>query len=223
VILTDGEIHVWRIDFRADDGVDDRVLSADERARAAQFRFDEHRRRYVHARSALRMLLAGYLSAAPESFVFAYDRYGKPSVDGGVHFNVAHSGDVAMAAFSRSCSPGVDVERVRPLDDLELLAARVMSPSELARFHALEPEARTRAFFFLWTRKEAVLKAQGVGLSGSMPAIEVSLDCDQTLATDRSGASWRIWPLDAGDEYEASLAAAAEPEAHVVERVWGRG
>ena len=218
---TDGEIHVWRIDYRDDDGVDDRVLSVDERARASQFRFDEHRRRYVHARSALRTLLGGYLSAAPESLVFEYDRYGKPSVAGGVQFNIAHSADVAMAAFSRGCSPGVDVERVRPLDDLELLAARVMSPSELARFRALPPAMRTRAFFLLWTRKEAVLKAQGVGLSGSMPAIEVSLDRDQTVATDSSGA-WRVWPLHAGDGYEATLAAAAM-DLKIVERVWVRG
>ncbi len=192
----DGEIHVWRIDCGEDDGADDGVLSADERARAAQFRFDDHRRRYVHVRTVLRRLLAGYLSAAPESFIFEYARYGKPSMAGGgppLHFNVSHSGDVALAAFSRSCSPGVDVER--------------------------------------WTRKEAVLKAQGIGLAGSMPAVEVSLGRHETLAMERAGSailsSWRVWPLDAGDDYEASLAATAGAEAKVIERVWaertGRG
>jgi len=230
----DGEIHVWRIDCGEDDGADDGVLSADERARAAQFRFDDHRRRYVHVRTVLRRLLAGYLSAAPESFIFEYARYGKPSMAGGgppLHFNVSHSGDVALAAFSRSCSPGVDVERVRPLDDLAMLAAGVMSPSELARFHALPPAMRTRAFFLVWTRKEAVLKAQGIGLAGSMPAVEVSLGRHETLAMERAGSailsSWRVWPLDAGDDYEASLAAAAGAEVKVIERVWaertGRG
>jgi len=223
-------VHTWRVEHKAGDGVDDSILSEDERDRASRYYSEVHRRRYVHFRTALRKLLGAYLSCAPSSISFEYDYYGKPAIeppsDPRVHFNVSHSDDVALICISRRFAPGVDVERVRELSDLEQLAARIMSESELARFHELPPAMRSRAFFSAWTQKEAVLKAQGVGLSGSMPAIEVSMDRSLALAFERAGetilSSWRVWPLNAGAEYEASLAVQADVEVDVIERIYTR-
>jgi len=222
------EIHAWTVSFGPEDGLDDSVLSADERARAWRYCFDRDRRRFVHFRTALRKLVAAYLSSTPDEVAFEYDSFGKPSVKSSgmprLQFNLSHSDDVALVCFSRSSPPGVDVERVRELKDLELTAARVMSASELARFHQLPEGMRSRAFFLAWTRKEAVLKAQGVGLSGTMRTIEVSMDRCETLAIERSGSaivsSWRVWPIDAGADYEASLAIRTGPAVDVIERVY---
>jgi 4'-phosphopantetheinyl transferase len=145
-------------------------LSAPEQARAARFRFARDRRRFTVARARLRELLAERLGALPGSIDFAYGAHGKPALAGrlassGWHFNLSRRDDLALYAFSRGGEVGVDVEAVHALPEADELAARAFSPEENASYLKASADQRSLAFFRCWTRKEALAKALGVGLS----------------------------------------------------------
>lgn len=145
------------------------VLSPTETARAARWRQPADARRYVVTRGALRVLVAERVNAAPQSLAFSTGARGKPALDradiADVHFNVSHAGDWAVIALAES-PIGIDIEYCRPLD-YRAVGAQVFSIEEQARVdRATDP---SRAFFDLWTAKEALLKAWGLGL-GDMPA-----------------------------------------------------
>lgn len=143
-----------------------RLLSDDERDRASRFIHATKRARFVAGRAFLRLLLAREVGEAPEALRFRYGPNGKPALDGSrVDFNLAHSGALAVAAVAPGGGGvGVDIERVRPLDDLEGTVRVAFTPAEAAPLLALAEPARLRAFYEAWTRKEAVLKALGLGL-----------------------------------------------------------
>ena len=123
--LPDNVVHVWRAELRpcATD-----LLSASERERAAQFHFDKDRDRYVAARSILRQLIGRYEQASPEGIQFTYNTYGKPALEGSsLRFNVSHSADLVLLAFTRNKNIGVDVERIRPEFAAKEIAGRFFS------------------------------------------------------------------------------------------------
>lgn len=146
------------------------LLSAEERARAASFRFPQHQRRFAVARGLLRELLGGALSLRPQEIELAEGAYGKPVLGRPLRahplrFNVSHSEELAVFALTLTGEIGVDVEHIRPLPDLWSLATRCFAPPELAALSRLPDEERVHGFFRAWTRKEAVIKADGAGLS----------------------------------------------------------
>ncbi|HEV8106750.1 MAG TPA: 4'-phosphopantetheinyl transferase superfamily protein [Burkholderiales bacterium] len=153
-------------------------LSPAERSRAARFRFDRERRRFIVARARLRELLAERLDVPPESIELVYGREGKPALAerfarSGWRFNLSHCGELAVYAFSRAGEVGVDVEAVHAIAEADAIAARVFSRREHEAYRALAPTERPLAFFRCWTRKEAFVKALGGGLS--MPLAEVDV------------------------------------------------
>ena len=155
------------------------ILAHDERARAARFRFDRDRDRFIAGRGLLRTVLASYVEGDPGRLAFDYGPNGKPCLSecdrsGGVHFNLAHSDDLLLVAVARSWEIGVDVERVHALADAEGVAERFFSPREREGLRDLPAAQKLLAFFNLWTRKEAWLKATGVGISDSLGQVEVS-------------------------------------------------
>ncbi len=100
-------------------------LSSDELARAARFHFERDRTRFSVARAALREILAHYLGTSPAEIAFVYGDHGKPALAppyGDLRFNLSHSHDLALCAVARGSEVGVDVERIRELDDLEGMA-----------------------------------------------------------------------------------------------------
>lgn len=153
------------------------VLSGDERARAARFRFERDRRRFIAARGLLRLLLGERLEVAPASITFRYGRWGKPEVDG-VYFNVAHSEDLALFAFSASHPVGCDIERIRDVPELPAIVSGWFAPRECAAILDLEPKAGLDLFFRYWTLKEAILKAAGTGLTVLSREFELQPDGD---------------------------------------------
>ena len=168
--LGQGRVHVWTV---ALDGPAERpgrlgaCLSPDETTRARRFHFEVHRRRFTVARGALRHLLGAYLRRSPESLVFRYGHRGKPELPEApeLSFNLSHSEERALLAVSHVAALGVDIERLRPMDDMEAIARRFFSPPEHAALMALAPGERVAGFFRCWTRKEAYLKAVGEGLA----------------------------------------------------------
>ena len=146
------------------------TLSPGERARANRMDV-EPRRRAVAARGLLRELL-GLL---PEEVHVHVGEHGKPYVDAALRFNVAHTGDLAVFAFAEGQEVGVDVERVRALEDAEAVATEVLTPPEREALASLPAPVRDAAFLEAWTRKEAYLKGRGDGLHVSPLAVVVSV------------------------------------------------
>jgi len=151
------------------------LLSSDERDRAAKFAIEQAHIQYVAARVTLRRALAGYLGIDPAAVRFAKAERGKPYLpDHAIRFNVSHSGQLALLAFSRDLELGVDVEQVWADDDPFALADRFFSPAEIAALSALPADQRRGGFFDLWTRKEAYIKARGDGLHLSLSSFDVT-------------------------------------------------
>jgi len=176
LIATSGEAAIWLADLDAAEAGDHAlaVLSEDERARAARFVFDVHRRRFIACRAWLRQQLGERLTRAPHDLRFEYGPVGKPSLSGGaLRFNVSHSDRYALLAVA-DAEIGVDIEQERPLSDMDALAERVFSAAERQALAQVPAGRKAEAFFAGWTRKEAYIKARGEGI-GFLAAIEVAL------------------------------------------------
>ncbi|HEY0170029.1 MAG TPA: 4'-phosphopantetheinyl transferase superfamily protein [Pyrinomonadaceae bacterium] len=223
-LLREGEAHVWRASLEPDAPALRRLwetLSADERQRADRFHFQRDREHFVAARGGLRGILGRYTGAAPQTLRFSYDGYGKPSLSGGAgavppRFNVSHSGGLALYAVTDGREVGVDIERVR--EDFAGLdiAERFFSPDEVAALSAVPAGERATAFFDCWTRKEAYIKARGLGLSHPLHLFTVSLTPGRPAALLRTdddpqeAARWSLVELSPGEGYRAALAIEGE-------------
>ncbi len=195
-------------------------LSSAEAERAARFRFERDRDRFVAGRGLLRRLLGRYLQTDPQAVEFTYSAEGKPALAGafaasGLHFNLAHSEGLALLAVTRAGPVGIDVERIRALSDAAELVSRFFSARESAAFRLLPEDQKPAAFFSLWTRKEAWLKATGEGLAHLLARVEVSflpgesarwLSLPERQAHD---ADWMLHELEPAPNFTGALAVAA--------------
>jgi len=177
--LSDGRVEVWCIDTAAPAHVIrglESVLSADEKDRAARFRFERHRDAFIVARAGLRVLLARFLGRPAAAVTFVYGPNGKPSLpDSTLEFNLSHTEGIALFAFSEACALGVDVECIHPIPNMMDIANRFFCRGEAQELAALPEVEREDAFFVCWTRKEAYLKATGSGLSPALNSFQVTL------------------------------------------------
>lgn len=208
-------IDVWRIDL------DDRgplagllsVLDAREQVQAGRFRFEQHGRRYIVAHAATRFILAAYLDVAARRLVFRCNAYGKPFLaDGGAPtFNLSHSAGTGLLAVSDGGAIGVDIEQCRPLMAPDMIE-RFFSASERLSLATLAPDKKLAAFFACWTRKEAYIKAKGLGLSLALDAFSVECDPDRPARLIDSAfapqdvAAFQFWDVPAADGFRAALA-----------------
>jgi 4'-phosphopantetheinyl transferase len=181
-----------------------RLLSAAERARAARIGDPARRALWMRGQGVLRALLGEYLGRGGDELELVTGRYGKPALGGGqsvsdgvegmpdgvqansaasdsgplVHFNLSHSGPLALYAFTAAAPVGVDVEFVREhargerARDEVALAERAFGTQAARRLRTLDAPARQREFLVLWVRHEAALKCRGIGLIGSREAVQ---------------------------------------------------
>ena len=215
------DVHVWAATLDGDAVHWAKLLSATEMTRAAAFHFELHRRRFIVGRGLLRLILSRYVSVRPQQVEFAYSSTAKPELGGslaanGLRFNLAHSADLALVAVTCVGSVGVDLERIAPLADVDDLVARFFSARENARFQKLSVEQKPPAFFNLWTRKEALLKATGEGIAQSLNLVEVSflpgepaklLSIPEHLS---QGSRWSLHELAPASHFAAALAVASQ-------------
>jgi 4'-phosphopantetheinyl transferase len=188
-------------------------LSADESQRAARFRFPADRDRYIVAHGCLREILVRYLHCQPGQLSFSTNEYGRPSLeDHKLEFNLSHSGNFALIAVSQEHKVGVDVERIRSDLEQDSIARRFFSANEVAELMALPPDQKELAFFNCWTRKEAYIKAQGLGLTLPLNSFDVSLApiepaiLHATRPNPREADRWTLLALDVDPNYVAALA-----------------
>ncbi|HXD33583.1 MAG TPA: 4'-phosphopantetheinyl transferase superfamily protein [Pyrinomonadaceae bacterium] len=193
-----------------------KLLATDELTKADRFRFEKDQRHYSVARGVLRELIARYLGVAATDLRFSYTEYGKPELISPnipqLKFNLAHSGKVALYAFTYVGDVGVDVELIRPEFTGDDIARRYFSATELQALNALPETDRTLAFFNCWARKEAVIKAKGMGLSMGLDQFDVTLTPGKPALLLRTAwdeaevGRWSLRAIDVGSEYAAAIA-----------------
>ncbi len=177
-------------------------LSSEELAQAGRFRFERHRRRFVARRFGLRSVLGGYLGIAPEDVQYRPGVWGKLDLQNrqntSLSFNSSHSENRALVAIAAGGRVGVDIERMREMADYEAIAQRFFSAREQDAVRSLDPEQRVLGFFQCWTRKEAFVKALGLGLHFPLDSFDVSVGPQERPAILRLGddaAPGRVWSL----------------------------
>lgn len=159
-------------------------LDSAERDKASRFIFERDRFRFIVGRARLRQALSAFLNVRPDEVGLVYGERGKPALAppfaySNLRFNVSHSNDVAVYAFSLGREVGVDIEAVRPLPYLDQIADRFFSVNEKNAYFALDPSDKLVGFFSCWTRKEAFIKALGDGLYFPLDSFDVSLVPDE--------------------------------------------
>jgi 4'-phosphopantetheinyl transferase len=201
------------------------LLADDEQAHAGRLGLADVRRRFVAARAALRSILAEYLGVAPRDVPLAASPAGKPHVVDrpDLQFNLSHSADLLVCAVA-SQPVGVDVERIRPHDDVMAIARRFFAPEECDALERLPAHRRVDAFYACWTRKEAYLKALGLGVGESLRQFAVSVDpaAPAILASSLPGddaARWRVSTIALPPEFAGALVTAAAC-VDVIDREW---
>lgn len=218
--LARDEVHVWRASLRPPPHLLARLeahLSADERARAARFRFPEHRTAFIAGRGVQRDILARYTGLHPAALTYREGSHGKPELHGpgverGIRFNVSNSGDMALYALTLDREIGVDLEKLKPMPDGMDIARRFFSAPEIEVFAALAAEVRDLAFFRCWTRKEAYIKAVGEGLSMPLDRFDVAFAPGEearilrTRGNPAEAERWTMLGLEPGPGYVGALA-----------------
>jgi 4'-phosphopantetheinyl transferase len=220
VRISSGEIHIWWANLDVQQEILEllgQTLSPDEQNRAARFHFVRDQQRFTVGRGLLRMILAGYLGYDAKQVQFVYGSHGKPALAaewGGESycFNLAHSASSFLLAVTCGREVGVDLEYIRPIPDSWDFAAQVFSPSELAALKATPVELQQDSFMRYWVRKEAYLKARGMGLLVSLPTVGIIPTAHgSNVMFDVEGEpdaeySWSIRDLDTPPGFAAALA-----------------
>jgi 4'-phosphopantetheinyl transferase len=218
-LLAEGEVHVWRITLDQPGSVTrrlHRLLSDDERVRASEYAFARDGERFTVLRSALRTILCGYTGIESTDIPLAYGPRGKPLIGprkglAPIHFNVSHSAGLGLVAVARGHRVGVDLEAVRASFEWMPIAERFFSARERESISSLPASDQADAFSVLWTRKEACLKAAGLGLAGGLEQVEVSTDPHESPMLLRAPiemlplSRWELIDLEPGEGFRGCL------------------
>jgi 4'-phosphopantetheinyl transferase len=226
-LLAEHAVHVWRADLSAVSEDLAELLSSDESARAERFASAGDAERWRRSRGLLRALLGRYLQREPRSLRFTFGEHGKPALaedaDASsapaerksepvtnaplLSFNMSHSGQLALYAFSRAGAVGIDVEVVRrPIDEVAV-ASRALGAATAERLRTLEQPARRREFLAAWARHEAQLKCLGVGIGGT-----------RLSGSGDAGEDHGLWLVELEMEPDVAAAVAAEHPARELRR-----
>jgi 4'-phosphopantetheinyl transferase len=197
----------------------DALLSADERARQARFRFPRDQRRFLITRALVRTVLSRYAPVPPEGWAFREGPRGRPAIaspaiSAALEFNISHSADLVMLGVTSARALGIDTESIAAREaDIDGLD-RYFAPEESAALLALPPGERRRRFFELWTLKESYIKARGMGLAIALDTFRFELTGERGLTLHMlpglgdSPDRWRLWQLKLRGDYLAAVCAA---------------
>lgn len=190
-----------------------KVLDDTEKARADRFCFEQHYRQFVISHAASRFILTKYCTSAAAELIFTTNQYGKPALRGRnlPQFNLSHTEGRALFAISDTGEVGVDIEKQRPLDFHEM-AKHFFSKIEYELLEQLPLHKQQESFFSCWTRKEAYIKAKGLGLS--LPLSDFTVEPNSALPArlltshfaPEDVTNFQFWNIDVPDTYQATLA-----------------
>lgn len=215
------EVHVWAWALEAamaDLPPHIKILDQQERERMQRFHFAPDRVRYAVAHANLRRILGAYLHQPAASLRFQTNEFGKPELhhsesSSSLRFSLSHCRSIAILAVANGQPVGVDVEEVRPIEPE--VADSHFSASERSQLKQLRDDAWLAGFYRCWTRKEAILKAEGVGLFRALDSFDVSLLPDETaeLLGTRKDFSYP-WTLHDLLPSEGTIGAVATAQPH---------
>ncbi|HWG08535.1 MAG TPA: 4'-phosphopantetheinyl transferase superfamily protein [Solirubrobacteraceae bacterium] len=217
--LATGAVHVWRVDLDAVGGGVLERLSAGERDRAAGIAVERERALWSRSRGVLRELLARYAAGQADRVELSIGSNGKPECSrrggGDLFFNLSHSRNLALYAFSGDAPVGVDIEvmrgeRARAGVDRIRVGRRALGEHEARRLSQVAPERREWEFLRAWTRHEAELKRLGRGIGGTRAQRRPECGCSPAQADDHRAAPATV-ELDVGLQAAAALALARRP------------
>ena len=198
------DLHWFRLEpAGANDGADASLLGKEERAELDELENQQAAMSFVTRRAFRRRVLGDRLATAPQDLRFATNAAGKPALGPphhGLHFNASHGRLGGVVAISDVSDIGVDIEFIRPVDE-RAFAAKIMSPQEKLSHQALDEAARLDSLFAVWTAKEALIKAMGIGLNlNLLPQMSIEQQADATGWTAaklaeplRDQGRWQIW------------------------------
>lgn len=202
-------IDVWLGQFSALSSADYHVLlSPDEHQRAERFIDATVRHRFIIGRGMLRQILSQYINIPPEDIAFIYGTKGKPHIlNHPLHFNLSHAHDRLMLAISPDKVIGADIEYQRPMENMATVARMNFSPYEQTIFFNLPDDEKIEAFYRLWTRKEAYIKAVGDGFALPLSGFDITLDANPRLLRSLNDdvEQWAFCPVEVGAGYSATL------------------
>jgi 4'-phosphopantetheinyl transferase len=211
--LAPDDVHVWQVSLDDNEARFGVLLAPAERDRAARFKFPRDRRRFTIGRGWLRVILGDYLAVAPDVVPIESTPLGKPFLNGeatDLRFNVAHSDDLALYAITRRREIGVDVERERPDVEWRDLAQRFFAPEEVVALTALDTADQRPGFYRCWTRKEAYVKALGLGMQVPLDGFAVTVTGPaaliHTVHDPAQFSRWVLRELAVDPEFAAALA-----------------
>ncbi len=175
-IADPGRVHGWFCDLDEEESGTAALslLSPAEQARAATWRRERDRRRFVARCAFVRRVLGSLVRRPAETLVFRPGRCGKPYLAGGAErdgddgraltFSLSHSENILGLAVTFGREVGMDLEVVRPIEDPLAIAMTHFAPESVEVFRSRPAGDRVLAFYRLWTRNEAFAKMQGRGL-----------------------------------------------------------
>lgn len=205
-------VHLWRVwlpDWMDQIVTLRHLLAVDEIERADRFRFPIHRERFTIARALLRKTLCLYLDSAPEKITFSYGHRGKPYLQSNpttLQFNVSHSHDMAVYAVTQEAEMGVDIEKIDP-PFKEDVAKGFFSTEEYKALMQLPVAERSGAFYHIWSRKEAVIKALGEGLYAPLDTFSVSpRETIESIVLPQNSLSYHVESFLFHPEYQSAFA-----------------
>lgn len=210
-MLNANKIEIWSANLNISDqqvAEQAAVLSIDEMKRAERFLFPIHKKRFIAARYALRKILSHYLNVAAPEVLFQYNKYQKPELyspkEPPLFFNLSHSDDVALLAFRLHHPIGIDIEQCKPEINLKL-ADRYFSTAENKDFQQLHDAEKVPAFYRVWTKKEAFIKAVGKGLTIPLNSFTVSLKANSEQIYFENKL-WYLFSLNQYPNFQAAIA-----------------
>jgi 4'-phosphopantetheinyl transferase len=214
--LSTTDIFVWLLPNLVDEDFESYldVLADDERIRAGNYAFEADRNRFVIGRGKLRHVLGSICGVPPHSISFKYNQTGKPFLqlqrEEELYFSVTHSGQIIGIAISSQII-GFDIEQFRVIENMESIASEIFSESEQRQFLLLSKDQRSLAFFILWTKKEALIKGLGQGVS--YPLRDLNIGISLMNPNDQKAVSkcqqlqdWYLHNLSVSSQYAATIA-----------------
>ena len=208
--LPNEEVHVWSVDLRLGRAAMRAcwdLLSPEEVQLALRRRFAKDFREFVVTRALLRKILAQYVDCSAPDLGFGSNSDGRPVLLGmpGPHFNLSHSRNYALLAVAHR-SVGIDLEFIKANCMQQAVVEQFLSTSQWSQLLKLPAKARSAALFRCWTRKEAVLKAAGLGLLYPVPHLNVLVGSESTQVVGLMGRKWLLWEVAAPKLYAAAAA-----------------
>lgn len=219
--ISSNEVHVWRLLLNETNACIESLekhLSIDEIKKATKFHFEKDSKKFIIAHGALREILSYYLGIKPNEIIFESTSFGKPIItdnqnNDNINFSLSHSDELVLYAVILNRQIGIDVERIRNTIDVLQIANKFFSSNEIAILNRAKKENLYKIFFQFWTRKEAIVKGLGKGLSFPLEQIDVSLINGKFLSPVKlfgeykENLKWYVQDLFPEQDYVAAIAA----------------